>query len=123
MNNIFSLVEPFLICSCDALIALPLMSCLSLLLKLGRTPRDKVSHIFTFEALDVSQISFLNLIFSHHLGILDLHWMPCSTTTSCFLLHHHQVIIIIFVIDLDLSLGCDFLVKVWLWLRFFLLLH
>ena len=36
------------------LIALPLMDCLSLLLKIGRTLRGKVSHIFTLEALDVS---------------------------------------------------------------------
>ena len=68
------------------LIALPLMSCLSLLLKLGRTLRGKVSHIFTCIALDVSQISLL-LIFAHHLGILIRSWMPCScfTTSSCLL--------------------------------------
>jgi hypothetical protein len=104
-------------------IALPLMSCLRLLLKLGKTPRGKVSHIFTLEALDVSQISLLILNLAYHLGILDLHWMPSSSTSSCFLLLLHQGTIIILMVDLDLRLGCGFLLNLWLWLRLFLLLH
>jgi len=103
------------------LIALPLMSCLSLLLKLGPTLRGKVSRVSTLEALDVSQISFLVLILSHHLGILDLHWMPCSSSPSCFLLHHYQVITI--MVGLDLSLGCLFLLNLWLLLRLHMMLH
>ena len=51
-------------------IALPLMDCLNLLLKLGRTLRGKVSCIFTLEALDVSIIFLFILILAHHLGIL-----------------------------------------------------
>jgi len=104
------------------LIALPLESCLSLLLKLGRTLLGKVSIILALKALDVSVSFLLVFILAHHLGILDLHWMPCSSTTSCLLvLLHNQVITI--MVDLDLSLGCLFLLNLWLWLRLYLLLH
>ena len=44
------------------LIALPLMDCLSLLLKLGWTLRVKVSHISTLEAFDVSIIFFSSCV-------------------------------------------------------------
>jgi hypothetical protein len=80
-----------------------------------------VSHIFTLEALDVSIDFLLFLILAHYLGILILHWMACYSTPSC-LLHHHQVTTI-FMVDLDLLLGCLFLLNLWLWLRLFLLLH
>ena len=84
-------------------IALPLMSCLSHFLKLGRTPRGKVSHIFTLEALDVSIHLLLILSLAHHLGILIKLLMPCSSTPSCLLLHHQ--VTTIFIVDLDLLLG------------------
>ena len=103
-------------------IALPLIDCLSLLLKLGRTLRGKVSHIFILEALDVSIDFLLIFILAHHLGILDLHWMPSFSTPSCFLLIYHQITTI-FMVDLDLLLGCLFLLNLWLWLRLYLLLH
>ena len=99
-------------------IALPLMDCLSLLLKLGRTLRGKMSHTSIFEALDVSIDFLLILCFAHHLGILNLHWMPCISTPSCFLLLCHQVTTI-FMIDLDLLLGCLLLLNLWLWLTLF----
>jgi hypothetical protein len=74
--------------------ALPLMSCLSFLLKLGRTPRDKVSHISTLEALDVSMYFLLDLILAHHLGILDfaldaLLYHPFLFSSSSSSSHHH----------------------------------
>ena len=116
MSSTFSLIEPSL--PLVLLIALPLMDCLILLLKIGRTLRGKVSHISTLEALDVSII----FILAHHLGILSLHWMPCLSTPSCFLILHHQVTTI-FMIDLDLLLGCLLLLNLWLWLRLHLLLH
>ena len=68
MSSTFFLVEPFLLAHVVLLIALLLMSCLSLLLKIGRTLRGKVSHILTLEALDVS-IHLLILCLVHHLGI------------------------------------------------------
>jgi hypothetical protein len=66
-----------------------------------------VSYISTLEALDVSQISLLNLILAQHLGILNKSWMPCSSTPFCFLLLYHQVTTI-FMVDLDLLLGLLF---------------
>jgi hypothetical protein len=42
-----------------------------------------VYHIFTLEALDMSIVFLLILILAHHLGILNKHWMPCSSTPSC----------------------------------------
>jgi hypothetical protein len=81
-----------------------------------------VSHISTLEALDVSIDFLLILILVHHLGILSLHWMPCLSTPSCFLLIHHQVTTI-FMVDLVLCLGLLFLLNLWLWLRLYLLLH
>ena len=98
-------------------IALPLMDCLSLLLKLGRTLRGKVSRIFTLESLDVSIDFLLILCLAHHLGILSLHWMPCLSTPSSFVLCYQ--VTIIFMIDLDLLLGCLLLLNLWLWLRLF----
>ena len=76
----------------------------------------------TLEALDVSMDFLLFSILAHHLGILIKHWMPCSSTPSCLLLLLHQVTTI-FMVDLDLFLGCLFLLNLWLWLRLFLLLH
>ena len=57
-------------------IALPLMDSLSLLLKLGRTLRGKVSRISTLEALDMSMHLLLILCLAHHLGILNKYWIP-----------------------------------------------
>ena len=122
MSSTSFLIEPFFLAHVVFLIALPLMDCLSLLLKFGRTLIGKVSRTSTLEALDVNIIFLLIFILVHHLGILSLHWMPCLSTSSCFLLLHHQVTTI-FMIDLDLNLECLLLLNLWLWLRLHLLLH
>ena len=116
MSSTFSLLEPSLLCSCDASHCLASHRLLSLLLKLGRTLRGKVSHTSTLQTLDVSMIFLLIFILAHHLGILSLHWMPCLPTPSCFLLLYHQITTI-FMVDLDLLLGCLLLLILWLWLR------
>ncbi|KAG2637127.1 hypothetical protein PVAP13_2NG501315 [Panicum virgatum] len=107
------------------LIALLLIVCLSLLLKLVWATRSLVTQYCTTMALDVSMwILILNLVLAQHLGILNMSWMPCSclATPSCSLFHHLQVINLIIMVDLDLRLGCLLLLNLWLWLRF-LLLH
>ena len=116
MSSTFSLIEPSL--PLVLLIALPLMDCLSLLLKLGRTLRRKMSRTSTLKALDVSIIFLLIFILAHHLGILSLHWMPCLSTPSYFLLLYHQITTI-FMVDLDLLLVCLLSLNLWLWLRLF----
>jgi hypothetical protein len=75
------------------------MSCLSLLLKLGRTPRGKVSHIFTLEALDVSRPSshLESCSSSWH---LDFALDAFLFHPSCFLILLHQVTTI-FMVNLD----------------------
>ena len=100
------------------LIALPHLGCLSLLLELVGTLRGKVTYIFTLEALDMSMIILHFLILAHYIGILILHLMPSSFSSSCylFLLPHVNTI---FMVDLNLILGLDF----WLWLRLHLLLY
>ena len=89
-------------------IALPLMNYLSLLLKLGRTLRGKVSRISTLEALDVSIHLLLILCLAHYLVILNKYWMPCLSTPSCLLLLLLLLLQVttIFMVDLYLLLGC-----------------
>jgi hypothetical protein len=84
MSSKLSLLEPLFLSYMLLLIALPLQLCLNLVLKLGRTPRGKVSHIFALEVLDVSMIILFILNLAHLLCILIRSMMPCSCVTPAF---------------------------------------
>jgi hypothetical protein len=106
MISKLSLIKPSLHFLYVASHCLAFLTLLESVLKLGRTPRDKVSHIFALEVLDVSMIILFILNLAHLLCILIRSVMPCScfTTSSCLLLHHHPQITIL-IVDLNTILG------------------